>query len=38
MKMRMEGDLAGIQLGPQLGKGSCGRVYKGASLIISRPQ
>lgn len=30
LRMRMEGGLEGIALGPLLGKGSYGRVYKGA--------
>lgn len=29
IKMRMEGGLNGIKIGPQLGKGSYGRVFKG---------
>ena len=29
IKMRTEGGLNGIKIGPQLGKGSYGRVFKG---------
>ena len=33
MKLRLEGGLDGIELGPVLGQGSFGRVYKGAVSI-----
>ena len=29
LKMRLEGGLEGIEMGPILGRGSFGRVYKG---------
>ena len=32
MKLRLEGGLDGIELGPVLGQGSFGRVYKGTEL------
>ena len=32
MKLRLEGGLDGIELGPVLGQGSFGRVYKGEAL------
>ena len=30
--MRLEGGLDGIELGPQLGRGSYGKVFKGAPV------
>ena len=34
MKLRLEGGLDGIELGPVLGQGSFGRVYKGTPAAI----
>ena len=31
LKMRLEGGLEGIEMGPILGRGSFGRVYKGVT-------
>ena len=31
LKMRLEGGLEGIEMGPILGRGSFGRVYKGVA-------
>lgn len=37
--MRLEGGLDGIELGPQLGRGSYGKVFKGApALYVCRTQ
>jgi hypothetical protein len=33
LRMRLEGGLDGIELGPQLGRGSYGKVYKGAPAV-----
>ena len=33
LRMRLEGGLDGIELGPQLGRGSYGKVFKGASAL-----
>ena len=35
LKMRMEGGLEGIELGPLLGKGSYGRVFKGGAPSVA---
>ena len=35
MRMRTTSDLEGIELGPELGRGSYGKVYKGASCTPS---
>ena len=35
LKMRLEGGLEGIEMGPILGRGSFGRVYKGTALLPS---
>ncbi len=32
LRMRESADLEGIEVGPELGRGSYGRVYKGAAL------
>ena len=34
MKLRLEGGLDGIELGPVLGQGSFGRVYKGTTFTV----
>ncbi len=36
LKMRLEGGLEGIEMGPILGRGSFGRVYKGTAPASSR--
>lgn len=33
LRMRTSADLEGIELGPELGRGSFGRVYKGARRL-----
>jgi len=35
--MRESADLEGIEVGPELGRGSYGRVYKGAALPHALP-
>ena len=35
LKMRLQGGLEGVELGPILGRGSFGRVYKGAVALGS---
>ena len=34
LRMRLEGGLDGIELGPQLGRGSYGKVFKGATAAV----
>jgi hypothetical protein len=33
LRMRASADLEGIEVGPELGRGSYGRVYKGACKV-----
>lgn len=37
LRMRTSADLEGIELGPELGRGSFGRVYKGAPPPVPYP-
>ncbi len=37
LKMRLEGGLEGIEMGPILGRGSFGRVYKGVPTCDPMP-
>ncbi len=38
LKMRLQGGLEGVELGPILGRGSYGRVYKGATAVLRPTQ
>jgi hypothetical protein len=38
LKMRLQGGLEGVEMGPMLGRGSYGRVYKGDEEYLAEEQ